>query len=71
MINMVTDDSGNTVEIAYRRSSSDEVEKVGYGTGTYRGELSVDFGDNGCMTGYRLGFAGGDASRRNLAVAQL
>lgn len=71
MLNMVLDDDGNTVQLAFRRSSSDEVEYVGYSEGTYEGQYSVDFGDDGCMTGYRLGFAAAVTPGRNLDVAQL
>lgn len=62
MLNLVTDDDGNTVQIAYRRSSvtvQDEIEFVGYGEGTYQGQNSVDFGESGCLSGYRLAFATG------------
>lgn len=33
MFNMIVDVDGNVVKLAYRRSTSDEVEEVGYGEG--------------------------------------
>jgi hypothetical protein len=56
MVNLVTDADGNTVRIAFRRNTGDEVESIGYGEGTFQGQYSVDFGDEGCLTGYELGF---------------
>lgn len=48
---------GNTAAIAYTRSTSPDVKIVGYGDfSLYQGENTVDFGDEGCMTGYRLAF---------------
>ena len=60
MLNLVTDEQGSVKSLAYRRSSvtvQNEVEYIGYGVGEYRGERSVDFGENGCLSGYRLAFA--------------
>lgn len=68
MFNMIIDENGDTVQLAYRRSTSNEVERVGYSEGNYEGQYSVDFGSKGCMTGYNLGFSD-PAPARNLAVA--
>lgn len=62
MLNLITDDDGNAVRLAYRRSTVtdlNEIESIGYGEGTYLGQDSVDFGESGCLTGYRLAFTAG------------
>lgn len=60
MLNLITDSDGNAVRLAYRRSTVTDLtsyETIGYGFGTYEGANSVDFGEYGCLTGYRLAFA--------------
>lgn len=57
MLNLVFDQDGNTAQLAYRRSGSDEIESVGYGEGDYNSKTAIDFGESGCLTGYELGFA--------------
>jgi hypothetical protein len=65
MLNMVTDSDGNTAAIGYKRSGSDDVEYIGYGDfNQYDGVNTVDFGGDGCLTGYRLAFE--SSSRRRV-----
>ena len=45
------------MQIVLRRSNSDGYEFIGYGVGEFKPQEVVDFGDEGCMTSYSVGFA--------------
>lgn len=72
MLNLVTDTDGNTAALGFKRSGSEDVEYIGYGdTDLYDGVNTVDFGSEGCLTGYRLAFESSSGRRLNTGPAEL